>query len=77
MSMPERERGWLYGYRPDESNIDLMLTEIVGGIRKAEARSIRGDADAALWDCMAEDVARILAQGHIVVCDNGADDTDD
>jgi hypothetical protein len=70
---PPRERWWLYGCRPDESNVDLMVMEIVGGTAKAVARSIHDAADAETWDRLSVQVAEIRARGQIVVCDAGDD----
>ena len=69
--MADAERHWwLWGCRPDESRLDLMLVEIVTGVAKSAARSIRDEDDAALWDRMARGVTDIQARGGFVVCDN-------
>jgi hypothetical protein len=47
-----------------------MVVEIVTDVPKDRARSIHDAADAAAWDRLAADIARIRSQGQIIVCDN-------
>jgi hypothetical protein len=70
MTPQKRQRWWLHGCRPDENNIDLMVVEIVTGVPKDRARSVRDAADAEAWDRLAAQIAEIRARGQIVVCDD-------
>ena len=50
--------------------IELMLIELYAGIPKAEAHSIRTDAEATLWDRLARQIVATERRAQVVHCDH-------
>jgi hypothetical protein len=49
--------------------IEVMVMELYAGIPKAEAHSIRSDAEATLWDRLARQIGASDRKAHVVHCD--------
>jgi hypothetical protein len=68
MQPPAENRSELSGTDPD-TTLEVMVIELCTGIPRDEARSIRSDADAALWDRLAGQVAATQRKAQVVICD--------
>jgi hypothetical protein len=59
------------GTDPD-TTLEVMLIELYAGTPKAEARSIRSDAGATLWDRLARQIEVTERKAQVVHCDGDA-----
>ena len=52
--------------------IEVMVVELYAGIPKAEAHSIQSDAEARLWDRLAQQIVATERKAQVVVFDGAA-----
>ena len=69
MQTPSETRPEVFGSNSGNA-IELMLIELYAGIPKAEAHSIRSDAEATLWDRLARQLEATERRAQVVHCDH-------